>query len=59
MISNLSYDEQNNRLMFDVTRNHFRDVAYLSFQDSVIGYLFENKEWDGMGWDGMGWYSIV
>ena len=46
MISNLSYDKQNNRLMFDVTRNHFRDVAYLSLQDSVVGYLFENKEWD-------------
>ena len=46
MISNLSFDENNNRLIFDVTRNHFRDIAYLSFEDSLIGYLFENKEWD-------------
>ena len=46
MISNLSFDEDNNRLLFDITRNHFRDIAYLSFEDSVLGYLFENKEWD-------------
>ena len=32
--------------MFDMTRNHFRDIAYLSLKDSAIGYLFENKEWD-------------
>lgn len=46
IISNLSYDEENNRLIFDVTRNHFRDIAYLSLEDSLVGYLFENKEWD-------------
>ena len=46
IISNLSFDNENNRLMFDMTRNHFRDIAYLSLEDSVIGYLFENKEWD-------------
>ena len=46
IISNLSFDDENNRLMFDMTRNHFRDIAYLSLEDSVIGYLFENKEWD-------------
>ena len=46
IISNLSFDNENNRLMFDMTRNHFRDIAYLSLKDSAIGYLFENKEWD-------------
>ena len=46
MISNLTYDSESKRLIFDVTRNHFRDIAYLSLEDSVMGYVFENKEWD-------------
>ena len=46
MISSLTYDEEKNRILFDVTRNHFRDIAYLSIADSTLGLVFANLEWD-------------
>ena len=46
MLSSLTYDEEKNRILFDVTRNHFRDVAYLSLADSTLGLVFANREWD-------------
>ncbi len=46
MLSSLAYDEEKNRILFDVTRNHFRDIAYLSLADSTLGFVFANREWD-------------
>ena len=46
MLSSLTYDEEKNRILFDVTRNHFRDIAYLSLADSTLGLVFANREWD-------------
>ena len=46
MLSSLAYDEEKNRILFDVTRNHFRDIAYLSLADSTFGLVFANREWD-------------
>jgi len=46
MLSSLAYDEEKNRILFDVTRNHFRDIAYLSLADSTLGLVFANREWD-------------
>ena len=46
MLSSLAYDEEKNRILFDVTRNHFRDIAYLSLGDSTLGLVFSNGEWD-------------
>ena len=46
MLSSLAYDEEKNRILFDVTRNHFRDIAYLSLADSTHGLVFANREWD-------------
>ena len=46
IISGLSYDESNERLIYDITINHFRNIYYLSLTDSTSGVVLENRLWD-------------
>jgi hypothetical protein len=46
ILHSLEYDPQQVRLLFDYTYNHFRDIGYVSFQDSIIGELLTDPAWD-------------
>ncbi|NIA18690.1 MAG: biopolymer transporter Tol, partial [Simkaniaceae bacterium] len=46
MIQTLSYDEANRRLLFNYTNNHFRNIGYYSFPDTVVGDLIAEAMWD-------------
>jgi len=46
IISNLNYDPSEHRLFFDKTTRHFSDIAYISLQDSSMGELVSNPDWD-------------
>ena len=46
IIGGLNYDEGNDRLIYDITTNHFRNIHYLSLSDSTLGPVLNNKLWD-------------
>ena len=45
-IGGLSYDAINERLVYDITTNHFRNIHFLSLVDSTMGKLISNESWD-------------
>ena len=45
-ISGLSYDAFNNRLLYDITIHHFKDIYFLSLSDSSSGKFLSEKLWD-------------
>lgn len=45
-ISGLSYDLFNNRLLYDITTHHFKDIYFISLSDSTSGRLLSEKLWD-------------
>ena len=47
ILSGLNYDSKNDRLIYDVTNHHFKDIHYLSLADSTSGSVTENALWDG------------
>jgi len=46
MLSSVTYDTTRHQLLFTVTQNHFRNIAYLSLEDSTLGWLLDDPEWD-------------
>jgi len=46
ILSSLYYDEENERLIFNRTQNHYRDTYFLSLSDSSIGQIVSNPLWD-------------
>ncbi|MEE8334821.1 MAG: hypothetical protein V3S48_00115, partial [Candidatus Neomarinimicrobiota bacterium] len=46
MLSSLAFDKNKNWIVFDVTDNHFRNIQYLSLDDSTYGFILNNPEWD-------------
>ncbi len=46
MIHSLAYDEGNNRLLFDYTNHHFRNIGYYSFEDTTLGDFVAEPMWD-------------
>ena len=46
MLSSLVYNEYNNSLYFDITTNHYRDIASISLSDSVYKMVLNNSQWD-------------
>ena len=46
IIGGLNYDEENDRLIFDMTTHHFRNIHYLSLEDSISGTVLNNELWD-------------
>ena len=46
IIGGLNYDKDRNRIIYDITFNHFRDIYYLSISDSTSGSIMNNSLWD-------------
>ena len=46
IINSLNYDYETNRIMFDITQNHFRDIHFLSLSDSISGAILNSSFWD-------------
>lgn len=46
ILSSLHYDEKNERLIFNRTQHHYRDIYFLSLGDSSIGEILSNPLWD-------------
>ena len=46
ILNNLKYDRFNNRLLFDVTTNHFKNIHYINLEDSTSGKFIHNNLWD-------------
>ncbi len=46
MIHSLKYDAAEDRLIFDYTNNHFRNIGYYAFADSSLGDLLNEPLWD-------------
>jgi len=46
IISALNYHHDKEWVVFDMTRNHFRDIHYLSMSDSSSGAITNNELWD-------------
>ena len=46
MLSSLVYNEHDNSLYFDITTNHYRDIASISLSDSVFKMVLNNSQWD-------------
>ncbi len=46
ILSSVVYDTTRHQLLFTVTQNHFRNIAYLSLEDSTLGWLMDDPEWD-------------
>ncbi|MBE59795.1 MAG: hypothetical protein CMG40_00825, partial [Candidatus Marinimicrobia bacterium] len=46
ILGGLNYDMKNNRLIYDITTHHFKDIHYLSLADSKSGGMMENALWD-------------
>ena len=46
IINSLNYDYETNRIMFDITLNHFRDIHFLSLSDSISGAILNSSFWD-------------
>ncbi|MFH1851738.1 MAG: hypothetical protein ABIA75_05270 [Candidatus Neomarinimicrobiota bacterium] len=42
----LTYDQQNERILFDYSVHHFRDIGYLSLSDSTVGDFLADQRWD-------------
>ena len=43
IINSLNYDYETNRIMFDITQNHFRDIHFLSLSDSISGAILNSS----------------
>ncbi len=46
IISGLNYDSATDRLIYDVTTHHFKDIHFLSLLDSTVGSITSNELWD-------------
>ena len=46
ILGGLNYDLKNNRLIYDITTHHFKDIHYMSLADSTSGGMMENALWD-------------
>lgn len=46
MIHSLIYVAAENKLIFDYTNNHYRNIGYYSFSDSSLGDLLSEPLWD-------------
>jgi len=45
-IGGLSYDEYNNRLVYDITTHHYKNIHFINLSDSTRGRLVSEKLWD-------------
>ena len=50
-MNNLKYDTHTNRLIFDITFDHFKNIHYLDLSDSTTGKFIHNKTWDSRNAD--------
>ncbi len=46
ILNNLKFDTFNNRLLFDVTDSHFKNIHYINLNDSTKGKFIHNELWD-------------
>ena len=46
MLSSLKFNEFDNCLYFDISTNHYRDIAKISLQDSTFSMVLNNNLWD-------------
>ncbi|NOZ75006.1 MAG: hypothetical protein GXO90_06445 [FCB group bacterium] len=46
LVHQLHFDSDQNRLVFDATTNHFRNIYAYDFSDSTIRPLLNTREWD-------------
>lgn len=46
ILSSLSYDSTNHRLLFTSTKHHYRDIHFLNMDDLSTGPFLENNLWD-------------
>ena len=46
ILNNLRYDKYKNRLIFDITFDHFKNIHYLDLSDGTLGKFIHNKTWD-------------
>ncbi|MBI88675.1 MAG: hypothetical protein CMG60_01200 [Candidatus Marinimicrobia bacterium] len=46
MISFVNYDEIENKLYFDITKNHFRDIYFYNLETKSMGPIFGNSSFD-------------
>ncbi len=46
ILSGLNYDSESDRLIYDITTHHFKDIQFLSLADSTLGGITENALWD-------------
>ena len=51
ILNNLKYDTHTNRLIFDITFDHFKNIHYLDLSDSTTGKFIHNKTWDSRNAD--------
>jgi len=45
-IGGLSYDKVNNRLLYDITTHHFKDINFINLSDTTSGKFIAEKLWD-------------
>ena len=45
-IGGLSYDKFNNRLIYDITTHHFKNINFINLSDSTSGKLIAEELWD-------------
>lgn len=46
ILSGLDFDRSNDRLIYDITTNHFSDIGFVSLGDSSTGNILSNEYWD-------------
>ena len=46
IVSSLVYNEKNHSLYFDISTNHYRDIAIISLSDTVYRMVLNNPMWD-------------
>ena len=46
MLSTLKFNEFDNCLYFDISTNHYRDIAKISLQDSAFSMVLNDNQWD-------------
>lgn len=51
IINNLTYDINNNQLLFDMTTNHNKTIYFLSLADSALGKYIDADSWDARNAD--------
>ena len=46
MLSSLKFNEFDNSLYFDISTNHYRDIAKISLKDTTFSMVLNSNQWD-------------